>query len=112
MIEIIALGMAALALILGFMGTTGVSDLKRELEGEIKKLQAARKILEARTSDLSDRAGRIEKAMKAKTDVEFEEIAVLKMRMDKIEAPKPAKKAKTDTKTKRGSNGRFTKKDK
>ena len=35
MIEVIALGMAALALILGFMGTGGVSDLKRKLEDRL-----------------------------------------------------------------------------
>ena len=109
MIEIIALGVALFALVLAAIG---VGDLKRDLGGKIEEIEKRCKILEARTRDLSDRANGIETSMKAKSEVELEEIATLKARMDALEAPKPTKRAKSDTKAKRGPNGRFTKKDK
>ena len=110
-IELIAL-LAAFALVLGFMGAIGVGDLKRDLGGKIEELEKKCKVLDARTQVLNDRGIAVEKTMNAKTDVELEEIATLKARMDALEAPKPTKKAKPATKTKRGPNGRFTKKDK
>ena len=104
MIEVIALGMAALALILGFMGTGGVSDLKRKLEDRLLFIEPRIGALEKmRELDRKAATEIVEKHLKAKTEVELEEIAKLKARMDALEAPKPTKKAR------RNSKGQYTK---
>ena len=56
--------------------------------------------------NLKDRVDAQEAAIKAKTEVELEEIATLKARMDALEVPKPTKKAR------RNSKGQYTKREK